>query len=449
MPSWLNLSEMMIKNTALLIIVLTLAACVPVEAPPRIEITPFPTVTPGRVVLGELLPPGSVFVPDDSVAAATPVNIASMPTAAPDFSICPARAEVELETTPPQSASVIIEEATRYLAVGGDPGTLLETMRRTWRVIPADAPARADIDYTGEGISEVLIPFSAPDGSAALIVLGCRAGSYAVLYESLSDTDTPPQVLAFADVNRDRRNDLLYAALVCPDERESVADCDYQTQLITWSAQRSRFVELLPAGVLSQEPPSVSDFDNDEVSEVVVRLSRTGTAQTGPLRTGTNVYDWDGTQYVLSIIELDPSRFKIQVLHEGDRALLRGDLTSAKTIYQTAISDTSLRFWFNDEPDLLQSYAFYRLLQTQVATLDPNQTNTFTDIQRIYPDPAAGPVYAALARTFYETFTSDSNVGSACAAVSAIIAQRPEALTQLNRYGSRSPTYSETDLCPF
>lgn len=430
-----------------LIFFLTLAGCIGVEAPPRLEITPFPTATPGQVVFGELLPPDTVFIPQDSIP--TPVSIGVIPTAAPDFGQCPARSDVVLEQSPPQSVEVIIEEATRYLAAGGDVGTLLETLRETWRVIPDDAPARGDIDYTGEGISDILLPLSAPDGTAALVVLGCRAGSAAVLYEVMSDTAVPPTVLAFADVNRDRRNDVLYAAPVCPDERESDADCDYQTQLVTWSAQRSRFVELLPPGVFSASLPTASDFDGDEVTELSVRLERRGTAETGPLRTGTNVYDWNGSQYVLSIVELDAPRFKIQVLHEGDKALLRGDTASAKSIYQTAINDSDLRFWFDDEPDLLQSYAFYRLLLTQVLTLDAAQTATIAEIQRIYPDPNTAPVYAALAYTFYETFTNQANVGSACAAVGAIIASRPEAVEQLNRYGSRNPSYTQADLCPF
>jgi hypothetical protein len=425
-----------------------LSACAPLEAPPRLEITPFPTVTPGHVLVGELLPVGAVVLPAEG-APATPVNIAAQTTPAPDFGACPPRADVPLEASAPQTLDVVIEESTRYLANGGDPGTLLETLREAWRVIPPAAPARGDIDYSGEGVAELLLPLAAADGQAALVVLGCRAGSAAVLYEARSDTATPPQILAFADVNRDRRNDLLFSAPTCPPERESDAACDYRTQLLTWSAQRSRFVELLPADVLSAQPPTVSDFDNDEVSEVIVQLTRTGTAQTGPLRTGTHIYDWNGTQYVLSIVELDAPRFKIQALHEGDRALLRGDSASAKSIYQTAFDDPDLRFWFDDEPDILQSYTLYRLLQTQVLTLDPAQLTTIGEIQRLYPDLNTAPVYAVLAQAFYETFTSQSNVGSACAAVGAIIAGRPDALAQLNRYGDRNPTYTETDLCPF
>jgi hypothetical protein len=42
-----------------------------------------------------------------------------------------------------------------------------------------------------------------------------------------------------------------------------------------------------------------------------------------------------------------------------------------------------------------------------------------------------------------------NNLHSACLEVQDIITARQEALTLLNRYGSRSPTYTATDVCPF
>ncbi|MEB2366312.1 MAG: hypothetical protein OZ933_09520 [Chloroflexota bacterium] len=431
----------------LALIALLLAACAPSPEPERRAITPFPTATIGRVVYGDLLPSGVSLIGQPELSApSTVVAIAPPATATPDFSACPAaNAEVALEDSPPANATVLIEEITRYLNLGGDAETLIDVLRNDWDVTPNDAIARADIDYTGEGRPDVLIPYVSPDGEAGIAVFGCRAGTVEVLFEAVSDTDQPPTVLAFLDVNRDRRNDLLLAIPSCP----TAETCEYRTQLVTFSPERSRFVDLLPPNVTSTEPPQVLDFDNDEVSEIVVRLTSRGTAETGPLRTGSNIYDWNGAQYVLSIVELEPPRFKIQVLHEGDRALLRGDYAAAETIYRSAIDNTDLRFWFNDEPDVLQSYALYRLLQAQVVQASPLQTTTFQEIQRIYDDPERTPVYAQMARTFLETFQSTANVSSACEAVRTIIDGAPEALAQLNRYGSRSPSYTAQDLCPF
>jgi hypothetical protein len=436
------------RTLIMLSLMLLLAACEPAAPPPREVITPFPSVTPGRVVYGELLPSGSTILSQPGLSApSTVVAIAPPTTPTPDFSSCPApNADAALEASPPDNAVVLIEEAVRYLNAGGNGQTLIDTLRDDWDVIPNDAVARADLDYTGEGVTDVLMPYTARDGVAGMVVIACRAGTHVIIYELASPTDAPPTVLAFADLNRDRRNDILYSTPSCPDDPET---CVLLTQMVTFSPVLSRFVDLMPEGVTSDTVPQVLDFDNDEVSEVVVRLENRGTAETGPLRTGTNVYDWNGSQYVLSIVELEPPRFMIQVLHEGDRALLRGDYPTAETIYREAIDNDELRWWFDDEPDLLNSYAYYRLLQAQVLLASVGQTTTINEINSIFPDPAASPVYAQMARAFIETFQSESDVSSACAAVETIIAAQPQAVEQLNRYGSRSPSYTARDLCPF
>ena len=437
------------RKLTILPLILLFAACTPTPPPVREAITPFPSATPGRVAYGELLPSGSTLLSQPGLSApSTVVAIAPPTTPTPDFSSCPpANPDAVLEASPPDNALVLVEEAVRYLNAGGSGQILIDTLRGSWNVIPDDAIARADIDYTGEGVADVLFPYVGRDNVAGLVIIACRAGANDIVFEAVSDTAVPPVVLAFLDLNHDRRNDVLYSVPECdPDDPEA---CQLLTQMVTFSPARSRFVELMPSNVTSDSLPQVLDFDNDEVSEVVIKLESRGTAATGPLRTGTNVYDWNGSQYVLSIVELEPPRFKIQVLHEGDRSLLRGEYALAETIYRAAIDNTDLRFWFNDEPDILQSYALFRLLQAQVLTAGIGQTSTIAEIQRIYPDPASRPVYADMAVLFLETFQSTADVHSACVAVETIIAARTEAVDQLNRYGSRSPSYTAQDLCPF
>ncbi len=65
------------------------------------------------------------------------------------------------------------------------------------------------------------------------------------------------------------------------------------------------------------------------------------------------------------------------------------------------------------------------------------------------PDTAAAPPYAQMALEFWNAFQITNNLHSACLKAQEVILARPEALSLLNRYGSRSPTYTATDLCPF
>jgi hypothetical protein len=265
------------------------------------------------------------------------------------------------------------------------------------------------------------------------------------LYQAIADSKAPPQIIWAGNLNSNPPNDLLFTTQQC----SSPKDCAYQTQLATWDGTLGRFISLLNGAISSEKPPTVQDIDNDRVTEVVVHLDNPGNADTGPLRTGVKIYDWNGTAYVLSIIQLDPPRFRIQVVQEADKALGRLDGKAALPLYQLALDDQNLRPWTNDEPTVLHSYILYRLLLTQAFLEDKNLLSTYQRIANEFPDPAARPIYAALADTFWNGLQATNNLHSACQQVQAIIQTQPEAVNSLNRYGSRSPTYTAQDVCPF
>ena len=149
------------RKLTILPLILLFAACTPTPPPVREAITPFPSATPGRVAYGELLPSGSTLLSQPGLSApSTVVAIAPPTTPTPDFSSCPpANPDAVLEASPPDNALVLVEEAVRYLNAGGSGQILIDTLRGSWNVIPDDAIARADIDYTGEGVADVLFPY--------------------------------------------------------------------------------------------------------------------------------------------------------------------------------------------------------------------------------------------------------------------------------------------------
>jgi hypothetical protein len=434
----------------ILLILVVCAACQPTVEAPRLVITPFPTMTPGHVVVGEL--------PADEgqgVAPATAVAIGRQPTATPDFAGClPLTGDVPFEDTPPVNGLIVVEEITRYLTAGGDIGTLETALREDWEIIGEAGFFRSDIDLTGEGSPEVIISYTVPEAAGSLLIAGCAQGAYEALFQADSDLPQPPMLITLGDMNRNQTNDLLFATPTCERDAEGqiidFENCQVRTQLVTWQPERNRFVNLLPGDVLSVNPPTASDFDNDEVSEVIVRLESSGTSATGPLRTGVNVYDWDGASYLLSIVQLEPPRYRIQIIHEADRLFGRRDWVKAIPLYQQSlIEDSDLRYWFDDEPDVVRSYALYKLAVAQIAASDTGLPLTQQQLLTLYPDPLTAPVYVTLAQTFITEFTQSGDVRSACEAVRAIIDTRPEVLEPLNRYGTRSPRYTAQDLCPF
>lgn len=437
-----------------LIIVILLAACQPVQAPAYPTDIPFPTMTVGQRVDGQLSSSGSnpqQFLPGQSNPA-TAAALANRPTPTPDSSACPAQVpDVELGAFPDSRVSAI-DSMVRFLNSGGSSQALRDAILSEWNAFSEAGYLRDDVDLTGEGRAEIVLGYIAPGDVGTLLVFGCQAGRYVQLYESIADGIEPPVLIALGDMNNEKPNELILARRECRD-----ADtCDYQTQVIQWMYTVGRFVNLIPNTLLSLNVPAMRDMDNDSVQEIVITLDSSGTAATGPLRTGINIYDWDGQFYVLSIVQLDPPRYRIQVIHEGDRAFSRLEMETAIAAYQIAIRDNDeLRYWFNDGPINEISYALYRLILAYAYT--GNGGGILETVARLQADfPLAedqtiadAPIYVQMANRFVDALTITGDLHESCLEVQAIISENSDAVDFMNRYGSRSQSYTALDLCPF
>lgn len=404
----------------------------------------FPTVTPGRVLEGALPEASGLRLDGSGVAnPATAVALASLPTATPNYAACPASGVVP--TVPAAAPANLNAAIGAFLNAGGSPAALEDALRG-WNALGTSGFVRADYDFSGEGVPDVLLSFVAPESGGSLLLYVCANSAYSLRYQAAPGGSDAPQLMHLGDMNNDGLPEIMYAANIC-DEDET---CVYSTQVITWSARLGRFVSLLAGALTSDAPPTLVEIDSDQVSEIVVQLENDGTAETGPLRTGTHIYDWDGGLYVLSIIQLDPPRYRIQVVHEADRAFIRLDMNAAVPLYLLALdAGQPLRYWFNDEPAILQSYALYRLLLAYAYTENEQRLAVLQDITALFPDANSAPVFVTMAQTFWNTLQVTNNLRTACQEVINVVRARPEALDLLNRYGSRSPTYSAQSLCPF
>lgn len=429
----------------ILLILFLIAACQPTAATVNQAPTviPFPTMTPGDTVRGGL--PTVVALSLDGASLANPataVALANLPTATPDYAACPPATSASLNSLPADGREMI-EEIRRYLSAGGTPAALEAALRDEWGVLGDEGVVRADVDLTGEQTPEVVISMSTPDEGGLLLILGCAAGRYALFYQT--STSSPPQIVHVGELNVNGAPELLFSSAECAAED----DCSYRTQLVTWSPSEGRFVSLLSGAILSQNLPEVADFDNDRVLEVIIRMTSTGTASTGPLRTGLMIYDWDGVGYTRSVTQLDPPRFLVQVVQQGDRSMGRGDIDEAIALYELALRDDALRNWFNDDPQVLRSYTLYRLLTAYAFTEHEDLLPTFQSIQQTYPDPLNAPIYVQMSGAFWNALQVTGNMRSACIEAQTIARAQPAAIDLLTRYGGSAPVYTPESLCPF
>jgi len=343
-----------------------------------------------------------------------------------------------------------------FLNNGGTVDALSSAVISEWEAFGESGYLLSEDDLTGEGTPELIMGYIAPGDVGTLLIFGCQGGRYVQLYEAIADGLEPPQILAIGDVNNNPPAEVVFVRRQC-----STADaCEIQTQIIYWEYTVGRFANILPDPVYTIDDPDVSlpemtDIDSDEVDELVINLESNGNAATGPLRTGVNIYDWNGQFYVLSIIQLDPPRYRIQVVQEGDRAFSFQRMDEAIAAYQLALDGEDLRYWFNDGPITVTSYTLYRMILAYAYLGDgTGLLNAVTRLQEEFP-PAEGtveeeaPVYVEMANRFIDTLNITNDLHESCLEVQSIIEARPEALDFVNRYGQQSKTYTALELCPF
>jgi hypothetical protein len=431
------------------ILLLVIVACQRQPQATRATLQPFPTMTVGQAVSGALSDPRPVVVSQSNPA--TVVALANRPTATPDTGNCPVQDdETALIDDEPASRAGAVDALLRFLNGGGTPASLREGLEN-WGAIDNNGYLRAENDVTGDGTPELILGYTAPGDVGTLLIFGCEAGRYVQRYEATADGISPPEVVWLDEMNANGAAELVIASRQC-----SAADtCEFLTQILTWEFRERRFVNLLDEAVLSFSLPQVRDMDDDRVTELILNLDNAGTSATGPLRTGVNIYDWNGTVYTLSIIQLEPPRYHIQLVHEADKLFLQLEMRDAIPLYEQVVGDNDLRYWFNDGPTTVDSYAYYRLLLAYAYAGNPDALNNVgTRFNSAFPAEddqslEERPVYVHLASRFLDVLSVTSDLNEACTEVRDIIEERPEALELLNRYGSRSPIYDTLDVCPF
>lgn len=436
----------------MLIAVIVMTGCQSAPALTAPTLQPFPTMTVGQVVNGALSaeqarisdPLGGISNP------ATAVAMANRQTPTPNFSACPtAEFEARLADKPATREGATLE-ILRYLNAGGTLDELTRSLRIQWSAYDETSYIRADDDLTGELEPEIILGYTAPGDVGTILIIGCSNGQYIRHYESIADGLTPPELVWLNDLNADDRKDLVISARQCLN-----ADfCEFATQVLTWNQRLGRFINLLDEDLTSINVPRISDVDNDNVAELVINLDSNGNTTTGPLRTGVNIYDWDGSAYTLSIIQLNSPRYHIQVVQEGDKAFSKLNMAEAIELYWLALNASDLRYWFNDGPVTVTSYAYYRLILAYAYQSNNQISEVIARLNADFPVTEEvpledQPIYARMAYTFLNALQISGDMHVACVETLAIARNDETALSLMNRYGSRSPVYTLLDLCPY
>lgn len=429
----------------------------------------FATATPGGVVSVPLVtPPGdenngepaapvpaaegaAIIAPvGTATAAAARVATATAEAAAPPVQATyqPSDCPVPRNPPPPGRPATFVEfpaTIAQYLSAGG-PTPLLESALRTWGAITeAGGLVKVDTDVTGNGGAEVIITIYDPDRvgrdpqPGQLLIFGCENGGYRLLYASTQDPQIGlPELLRVGDMNGDARAEVVYQVEHCTD----VGTCTGEAQILTWDSVLGNFRPLNVGPISAPNARfSVGDVEGDGILELSV-----SSQSDGPPRTTTQIWDWNGSSYLLAVVELAPPQYRIHMLYDADAALAAGDYRQAREAYQRVLTDETLLPWTQpNERSYLNAFALYRLVLTYAALGDFAQAQAALDQMAGVGTPGSG--YTNLARAFWDEYSASQNFSMACAIVRSVAASQPGTLDVLNSYDSRE--YTIQDICPY
>jgi hypothetical protein len=473
-------------SLAIGLILLSLLACVgsTPESQPT-SLASFSTVTPGGRISVSLLTSTTTLeaVEQDSQVigpVATTTALAALADSMTATALAPGSTEQPLVSAParcpaagspllpdlPPPFSQYAEVIAAYLSEGGAT-TILEATFRTWNAFSEfGGLVRADRDFTGDGVPEVLVVLLDPSRAGDfpqpgdLFIFGCDNGKYRLLFQNGYASDRGvPFISSADDVNEDFLNDLIYTTTTCQGP-----SCFTTIKAYSWNLTLGNFDSLLTNEI--REPSarvSVSDVYGDPYKELIVDTGIIEDVNAGPQRTYTSIYRWNGTAYVLSERLISPSQYRIHVIYDADQALLDGDYDRALELYEDVVKDSTLLAWrYPSETEYLIAYARFKeiLLYTLRGQL-PAAQGTRDRLVEQYTVPVEGGEggslnfgalpgveFARMADFWWGDFALNRDPGRSCQIVIGYIRANPTAIEVLNSFGFSNPTYTATDVCP-
>jgi hypothetical protein len=202
-----------------------------------------------------------------------------------------------------------------------------------------------------------------------------------------------------------------------------------------------------------------------------------------PWRDETNIYEWNGQQFVLADVEYSPPEYRFQAVQDGDRLTMKGEYDQAIDAYQEAIFSDQLEWWSAERwsyeirklwaeqgsvlptpvPDSeeywnLAAYARFRLLLIHVLRGETAEAEIiYNTLREKFQPEQPGYIFVEIADILWEEYQASQDMGKACRKVIEYVKLHPEeVLSYLGNgeyartyYGEQSLEYTPEDICPF
>jgi hypothetical protein len=404
-------------------------------------------------------PIGQVVGPAATATAAYAIRAAATGTAAaavvPVFqpSDCP-RSGAPTPPLRPATFGLFPQAIGLFLSAGG-PTTTLESLLRSWGAInEGRGVIQSDTDLTGDGVPEILVTINDPAAFRAdtpspgqLLVYGCSQRAYRLLFSTpFSSSTMLPDLKRVGNMNGGGRAQLAYAQQVC-----NSGACTQAMQILQWDTAIGAFIAINDRPIeATNARVQITDIDGDGLLEVVVTFNPPTDPNNGPYRRTVNIWDWNGSNYVLAQIQQEAPVYRLHAIYDADALFFAGDFRGAIRAYDKAKDDPNLAPWYPNDPVTLRALANFRKMTAYAALRQSKAVEDMANtINTENPPGSPAEAWGVVASSFLDNYRKFRGLNRVCAAVIPVIAARPDLFAAINLYGPLNHTYTAGELCPF
>jgi len=467
-----------------LIISLLLAACGGEDSTPTpyalpTVVFPTPTQAPPTSIPVQSLPALTFAGP-----TATPRSTNQPPPPTPTYRPSPTPELPALPKSPiftPAKPDALIKAVTGWLnqqkdalptAENGPENARarLRDLLATWNFIGAEVPVYTG-DLDGDGKPEIVATVaddwthfpSSIAGYGLVLVLKANKSAWTgstlkqanlkLQKPSFRDEFVYPKLEKVDDLNADKKAEIVFSELYC-----GANTCSTSLHVLNWA--NNKFTDLTP-DVPVMPSAKVSFEPGDTGTTILFAGGGFGSVGAGLQRGRTEYWRWDATSktFKLADTKYEVSYYLYHRVIDGNLALDKANYPAAITLYTGALTDSTLKLWFNesqgtpqqtqDEKAILTAFARFRLALTYALSEDrANANQTLQDA--IAKDGKFSGWATAFASAFQASKAPTATVAAkeGCVAAVKFSQQNPSLVDGLNLFGYANPTFKPEDICP-
>lgn len=392
-----------------------------------------PTRTPGVGVTRTPAAATSTAVP----ATATPVS--PSPIAVPGT---------------PEALSQYAAAIAQYLTATNAPVACPNALLDAWAMPVSPAARCAVADTDADGQPELVLLLAVPRGfdfAVTVAVLDKSAGSWGVAFQSPSTEEGGGFLVSVPSGSLDEVlwavqdvNGLPGAEIVYRPEYCGAHTCYTNVEVSGWTG--AAYADLTDGDIsISYASTALEDTDLDGDLEIILHGGSIGSVGAGPTRTRTEIYAWNGRQYVLAQTILDPSEFLYHNVLDGDDAFAAGDLVLALDWYTRALQDSSLLQWKDNERAEMDPYLHFRITLTYMALggASAEAAQSLEAAINSYP----GSLHGEMARAFRDAWQPAGDTTAGCRAANAYVQANLEAFQEFWYFGYGNRDFDPGRMC--